>query len=162
MIGQSKYTPPNDMASALAVGRKVRAALRRGTSRPLAIEGPSGAGKTRLLRGLAAEADPAWWCSAKDLVEEAVEAMRGDRYPAFKAAVATDTRPLMIEHIEDLRAKPQTRAELRRVLLLRAAEGGATILTLTAGRGRSEMVRWLGRWAEVVSLDRPRPQKGRS
>ena len=68
----------------------------------------------------------------------------------------------MIEHIEDLRAKPQTRAELRRALLLRAAEGGATILTLTAGRGRSEMVRWLGGWTDVVSLDRPRPQKVRS
>jgi hypothetical protein len=142
------------MANPDTVRAKVRAVLLRRTSRTLAIEGPSGAGKTRLLREVTAEAGPAWWCAATDLVQEAVDALRGDRYAAFTTSLATDPRPLVIEHIEDLRAKPRTRAELRRALLLRAAEGRATILTLTTGRGRSEIMRWLARWADVASLDR--------
>jgi hypothetical protein len=106
------------MAKPTAVKAQVQAQLRRKRPRPLAIEGPSGARKTRLLRELA-EAAPVWWCTARGLADEAVEAMRADRYVAFEKAVATDARPLVIEHIEDLRTKPRTRMELRRVLLAR-------------------------------------------
>ena len=110
-----------------------------------------------LLRAVTAEADlEPLWCSAIDLVRELVEAIRGDRYAAFQTAVATDRRPLVVEHLEDLRGKPRSRAELRHLLLLRTAAGGATILTLTVGRGCPEIVRWLGGWADIVSLDRRR------
>jgi hypothetical protein len=59
----------------------------------------------------------------------------------------------VVEHLEDLRGKPSTREELRRLLAIRAARGGATVLTLTAGRGDTEIVGWLDGWADVVSLD---------
>jgi len=143
------------MPTTAGVKLKVRTALRSRPSRPLAIEGRSGAGKTRLLREMGAGAEGWWWCSARDYAEDAVEAVRAERYPKFVSAVATDARPLVIEHIEDLRARPRTRTELRRALLLRAAAGGTTILTLTTGRGRREIVRWLGQWADVVELARP-------
>jgi chromosomal replication initiation ATPase DnaA len=142
------------MPTTAGVKLKVRTALRSRPSRPLAIEGRSGVGKTRLLRELAADAEGWWWCSARDYVEDAVEAVRAERYSTFVSAVATDARPLVIEHIQDLRAQPRTRAELRHALLLRAAAGGTTILTLTTGRSRREIVRWLGRWADVVELAR--------
>jgi chromosomal replication initiation ATPase DnaA len=127
--------------------------LRRKAIRPLAIEGRSGSGKTQLLRELWPEAQLTRWSSARDLIDEAVEAVRADRYAAFEEAMATDERPLVVEHIEDLRAKPRTREELKRALCLRAAGGRPTVLTLTTGRGRSEIVRWLGRWADLTSLD---------
>ena len=103
---------------------------------------------------MTAEADlePVWY-SAVDLVERVVEALRCEGYAALRAALATDPRPLVVEHLEDLRAKPSTREELRRLLVIRAARGGATVLTLTAGRGDTEIVRWLDGWADVVSLD---------
>jgi hypothetical protein len=63
----------------------------------------------------------------------------------------------VVEHLEDLRGKPRTREELRRLLLLRAAHGGATLLTSTGGRGHAEIVRWLGTWADTVSLDQWTP-----
>ena len=69
------------------------------------------------------------------------------------ATLATDPRPLVVEHLEDLRGKPSTREELRRLLVLRAANGGATVLTLTAGRDDAEIVKWLDGWADVASLD---------
>ena len=151
---RSEVHSPSTMASEAAVRAKVRAVLRRRTPRPLAIEGPSGAGKTRLLREEAPESGYPRWCSAREIVDEAVEAIRGERYSEFEAALAMDPRPLVIEHLEDLRAKVRTRAELRRALHLRAAKGGATILTLTSGRSRTEIVRWLARWADVTSLGR--------
>jgi len=67
--------------------------------------------------------------------------------------LAADARPLVVEHLEDLRGKPRTRKELRRLLLGRAANGGVTLLTLTAARGTARTLRWLGGWADVVSLD---------
>jgi len=48
---------------------------------------------------------------------------------------------------------PSTLEELRRLLVLRAANGGATVLTLTAGRDDADIVRWLDGWADVASLD---------
>jgi hypothetical protein len=142
-----------------ALKKKLTAVIRRVASRPLVIEGVSGAGKTRLLRELLPDAGAARFCTARDLVEEAVLALRENRYEAFEADLAAETRPLVIEHIEDLRGKVETRAELRRALLIRAAARRPTILTLTTGKGRSQVVRWLGRWADLASI---RPSASRA
>jgi hypothetical protein len=142
------------MPTAADIRPRVVAALSDRPCRPFAISGRTGVGKTTLLRAVTAEGDlePVWY-SAVDLVERVVEALRCDRYAALRAALATDPRPLVVEHLEDLRGKPSTREELRRLLVLRAASGGATVLTLTAGRDDAEIVRWLDGWADVVSLD---------
>jgi hypothetical protein len=65
----------------------------------------------------------------------------------------------VVEHLEDLRGKPRTREELRRLLRLWAANGGATLLTSTGGRGHAEIARWLGGWADIVSLDQGNPRR---
>jgi chromosomal replication initiation ATPase DnaA len=142
------------MPTAADIRSRVVAALSDRPCRPLAISGRTGVGKTTLLRAVATEGDlePVWY-SAVDLVERVVEALRCEGYPALRAALATDPRPLVVEHLEDLRGKPRTRGELRRLLLLRAGNGGATVLTLTAGRDDAEIVGWLDDWADVASLD---------
>ena len=151
------------MPTAARIRPRVAAALSRRPCRPLAITGRTGAGKTTLLRALVAEADiEPVWCPAVDLAERVVEALRCDRYAALRAALAADPRPLVVEHLEDLRAKPRTREEIRQLLLSRAANGAASLLTLTAGPGDAEIVRWLGGWADVVSLDRARTRSARS
>jgi chromosomal replication initiation ATPase DnaA len=142
------------MPTADDVRPRVVAALSDRRFRPLAISGRTGVGKTTLLRAVATEGDiEAVWYSAADLVERIVEALRSDGYVVLRAALATDPRLLVVEHLEDLRGKPSTRQELRRLLLLRAANSGATVLTLTAGRDDAEIVRWLDGWADVASLD---------
>ena len=151
------------MPTAARIRPHVAAALSRRPCRPLAITGRTGAGKTTLLRDLVAKGDlEAAWCPAVDLVERVIEALRCDRYAALRAALVADPRPLVIEHLEDLRAKPRTREEIRRLLLSRAANGAASLLTLTAGPGDAEIVRWLGGWADVVSLDRARTRSAPS
>ena len=142
------------MPTAADIRPRVVAALSDRPCRPFAISGRTGVGKTTLLRAVTAEGDiEPVWCSAVDLVERVVGALRCEGYAALRAALATDPRPLVVEHLEDLRGKPRTREELRRLLVLRAARGGATVLTLTAGRDDTEIVGWLDGWADVVSLD---------
>lgn len=144
------------VATVAEVTARSRAVLDRRGSRPLVVEGPSGAGKTTLLRAVTAEAGPCWWWTAADFAYEAAEAIRGARHRSFTSTLVADPRPLVIEHLEDLEGKTRTREELERALLVRAERGGATILTLTAGRGRAETLRWLSPWADIVSLE-PRP-----
>lgn len=146
------------MPAAAKIRPRVVAVLSHRPSRPLAIMGRTGVGKTTLLRAVAAEAEAEpVWCSAVDLVDQIVEALRCDVYDAWRDALVTDPRPLVVEHLEDLRGKPRTREELRHLLLLRAAKGGATLLTSTGGRGHAEIVGWLGGWADFVSLDQRTP-----
>jgi len=96
-------------------------ALRRPRRRPLAVGGSSGSGKTTLLRDSARRAGTeAVWCSAFDLANELAEAIRGGRQEDYSASLVRDSRPLCIEHLEDLREKPRTREELG-LLLKRAA-----------------------------------------
>jgi chromosomal replication initiation ATPase DnaA len=150
------------MPTAARIRPRVAAALSRRPCRPLAFTGRTGAGTTSLLRAVVAKGDlQAAWCPAVDLVERVIEALRCDRFAALRASLVADPRPLVIEHLEDLRGKPRTRDEIRRLLLSRAANGAATILTLTTGPGGAEIVRWLGGWAEVVSLDRARTRSAR-
>src|SRR5215470_3133287 len=140
------------MASASHVRARIRAVLGHQSRRLLAIEGRSGAGKTRLLRELLPTGEATRWLTARDLVDAAVRAIVDDRYATFESAFVTDQRLLVIEHVEDLRGKPRTRAEVERAVRLRAAAGGTTLLTLTTGRNTNELRRWLSDWADLTSL----------
>jgi chromosomal replication initiation ATPase DnaA len=141
------------MPAADQIRSRVAAALTHHPRRPLAIAGRTGSGKTTLLRALAAEGDrhPVW-CPAVDLAGLLVEAVRSDRYAALRASIAADPQPLVVEHLEDLRGKPRTRAELRS-LLEAASRRRPVVLTLTRARSDGDVFRWLRRWAEVISLD---------
>jgi chromosomal replication initiation ATPase DnaA len=141
------------MPTAAGIRPRVAAALSRRPCRPLAITGRTGAGKTTLLRAAMARRDlQAAWCPAVDLVERVIEALRCDRYPALRAALVADPRPLVIEHLEDLRGKPRTRVELRS-LLEAATRRRAVLLTLTLSRGDRDVLRWLAGWVELLPLD---------
>ena len=132
---------------------RVLAALTRPGSAPLALEGRSGSGKTTLLRSLARSAAPQTvWYSAFDLTQELVGAIREGSYDVCRARIAEDPRPICIEHLEDLRGKPATRDEVRR-LLLSAAAHRPVVVTLTRARGDAEVLEWLRPWAEVHSVD---------
>ena len=56
------------------------------------------------------------------------------------------------EHLEDVRDKPATRHELRR-LLQQASARRPVLLTLTRSRGDRQVSRWLRAWTDVTSLD---------
>jgi chromosomal replication initiation ATPase DnaA len=92
------------------------------------------------------------WYSAFDLTQELVEAIREDRLSSYRASFDEGRHPLCVEHLEDLREKPRTREEFRR-LLQRAARQRPVLLTLTRAPGDAEVLRWLRSWAELHSLD---------
>jgi chromosomal replication initiation ATPase DnaA len=120
--------------------------------RPLAIVGRTGSGKTTLLRAAATErASTPFWSSAEGLFQDMVQAIREEKYEAFIERVAGDPKPLIVEHLEDLRDRETTRTEVRRLLLRRSRLGGPTILSLTIARGAAE-VAWLDGWSDVVEL----------
>jgi hypothetical protein len=80
--------------------------------------------------------------------------VREGRYERYRAAFASNRRPLFLERVEDLRGKPVTRGEARRLLLERAANACPTLLTLTTGsRGDGEILGWLASWTELRSLE---------
>ena len=141
-------------AAKIAIGR----ALAAGGSRPLAIVGPSGCGKSTLLRGaMRARGLEPLWLSGFDLVNEMVEAIRADRLNAFRESIANDPRPLVVEHLEDLKGRAWTQAEVRRLFEERVERGNGVLLTLTIGRGAEGVIGWLGQFAEVRRLAaRPR------
>lgn len=141
------------MPHAAELAPRLLAALLHPRSRPLALQGRSGSGKTTLLRSLEkATQRKAVWCSAFDLAHQLADAIREGRHDSLRAHLTRDDRPLCVEHLEDLRGKPRTREEVRRVLE-RAARRRPVLLTLTRSRGAAEIVRWLRPWAELVSLD---------
>jgi chromosomal replication initiation ATPase DnaA len=135
------------------LGDRIAAALSRPAGRPLALSGRSGCGKTTLLRGVVASTgkEPVW-LSAFDLVNELVTAMRQGRLSSYSNALADDARPLCVEHLEDMRERPHTRAELQH-LLQRASKNRPVVLTLTRSRHDSDVTRWLRPWTDFVSLD---------
>jgi chromosomal replication initiation ATPase DnaA len=139
------------MASADELAPRIAGVLSGPASRPLALLGRSGSGKTALLRGVTARSGrEVVWGSARDLVERMREAIRDDRYPGYRATFAGDERPRCVEHVEDLRGKPATRGEVQKLLEDRAARGHCTVLTMTRTRGDAEVVEWLASWAELV------------
>ncbi len=145
------------MAKASAISHhEITARIERtlkGLGRPLALVGRSGCGKTSLIRkaldGL--EVEPRW-TTARDLADSFVDAIRREAQDRMLADLGEEERPLVVEHLEDLRAKPRTLDELRRLLEVRAHRGGAVFLTLTTRPGAGDVVRWLARHAEVAGL----------
>jgi len=122
--------------------------------RPQAIRGRTGTGKTTLLRSAVRKSEcDVVWGTAVDLVAQLAEAIRSGRYEDHRAAFVGDGRALCIEHLEDLRGKPVTRREVRRLLESRAARGHPVLLTLTSARGDAEIVEWLESWAELLLLE---------
>jgi hypothetical protein len=145
-----------EMAHAAQFNDRFARALSRPSGRPLALKGRSGSGKTTLLRratgGIAKEAV---WLSAFDLVQGLSEAIREDRLSSYCEAFLQDERPLCVEHLEDLRGKPRTRAELER-LLRSASRRRPVVLTLTLSSGDKEVARWLRTWTTLLSMPRSR------
>jgi chromosomal replication initiation ATPase DnaA len=132
---------------------RLLAALSHPRSRPVALQGRSGSGKTALLRTLAQATErEAVWCSAFDLVGQLADAIREGRYEKLRASLARDDRPLCVEHLEDLRGKPRAREEVR-LVLARAARRRPVLLTLTHSKGAAEVARWLRPWTDLLSLD---------
>jgi chromosomal replication initiation ATPase DnaA len=142
------------MARTTEIARRLEETLDRPPSRPLAILGRSGAGKTHLLRSVVEKgARDVAWGNARDLVLQMTEAIRDDHYPRYRASFSGDERPLCIEHLEDLRGKAATRAEVQRLLVERTARRRSTVLTMTRARGDAEVVEWLASWADLLVLD---------
>ena len=132
----------------------VRAAFSKAAHAPVAIRGRTRAGKTTLLRRVASECrvEPVFR-SAVDLTREMADAIRSDRFDRYRSALTGDERPLVVEHLEDLRGKPSTREELRHLLQSRRDQGHATLLTVTNATGDAEVIEWLEGWSEVLLLD---------
>jgi chromosomal replication initiation ATPase DnaA len=121
------------------------------TSRPLALVGPTGSGKTTLLRAtLEASGVQGHWMTARDLVERLVAAIREERLEEFRSALASDPRPLVVEHLEDLRERPGARREIEELLRARAERQHPAVLTLTQASGTEGVASWVRACAEVV------------
>ncbi len=119
----------------------------------MAIVGASGTGKTSLLRStFAAIGVEPRWTTARAVVDELVDAIRGDRIVQVRHAFLEDPRPLVVEHLEDLRRLARTQHELQRLAEARVAAGRAVVLTLTADRRTRDVAAWLRRFADVVEV----------
>ena len=140
------------MRDTTQVHARLVAAFSGPSSRPLALRGPSGSGKTTLVRRVSSQAQrQAVWVTAFEFVHELTAAIREDRYRAYSDALAADGRPLCIEHLEDLRDKPQTRAIVQR-LLERAVRHRPVLLTLTRSSRDAEVASWLRSWTELLTI----------
>jgi chromosomal replication initiation ATPase DnaA len=141
------------MSTADELAPAVRAAFSKAAPAPVVIRGRTRAGKTTLLRRLASECrvEPVFR-SAFDLTGEMADAIRSDRFDHYSNGLTRDERPLVVEHLEDLRGKPSTREELRHILQSRRDQGHATLLTVTNAMGDAEVVEWLDGWTEVLLL----------
>ena len=141
------------MSTADELAPALRSAFSKAAPAPVAIRGCTRAGKTTLVRRVASECrvEPTFR-SAFDLAGEMVAAIRGDCFDRFRRALTEDERPLVVEHLEDLRGKPSTREEFRHLLQSRTDQGHATILTVTNATGDAEVVEWLDGWTEVLLL----------
>jgi ATPase subunit of ABC transporter with duplicated ATPase domains len=141
------------MSTAGELAPVLRAAFLEAAPAPVALRGRTSAGKTSLLRRLAGDCrvEPVFR-SAFDLTAEIADAMRSGRFDRYSSELASDERPLVVEHLEDLRGKAATRDVLRRLLQSREEQGHATLLTLTNATGDAEVIEWLHAWAEVFVL----------
>jgi hypothetical protein len=128
-----------------------------GHGRRLALVGRSGCGKTALLREVldGRKIEPRWM-TARDLVDTIADAIRRGTQDRILTALGGEVRPLVVEHLEDLRAKPRTLEELRRLLEVRTHNGGAAFLTLTTRPGSGDVARWLAQHADVARPAQPR------
>lgn len=73
----------------------------------------------------------------------------------------SDPRPLVMEHLEDLRGRPRTLEELRRCMERRLSHGGTTILTLTLTAAADDVLDSVSQYAGVICDSRPRRSQRR-
>ncbi len=136
-----------------AIGRAVSPAGRR----TLCLMGPSGAGKTTTLREtLHSRGVESRWAAARDVVDGMVEALRADGYEPWLEAATSEPRALVLEHAEDLRGRPRTMEELRRLFDRRLSRRHPVIVTLTPSAACDDVVAWLRQYADVIRMRRPR------
>ena len=137
------------------LSRRTRSRIDRAVSgtltRLVCVAGRSGIGKTTHLRAaFRASNREARWTTAREAVDGMVAAVRADRYECWREALESDSRPLVMEHLEDLRGRPRTLEELRRCMERRLSHGGTTILTLTLTPGADDVLEWVSQCADVI------------
>jgi chromosomal replication initiator protein len=110
-------------------------ALARGQNsgrQPVVIEAPQGAGKTHLLRGIAAQLRRAGrdvhYTSAEQLSLAVVEALRGEGVPALRARMQA-VGCLLVDDVQDLRGRETTQDELAHITETRASADAPVVLT---------------------------------
>ena len=111
--------------------------------RALVLVGPSGVGKSHLMRALARSAGVRCHralTSARILVEEYVAWMYRDRARVQYTAGTRAPRLLVIEHLEDVEYMESSRTGVLDRVARQLAAGGRAVLTVT---GRPRSLRWL-------------------
>jgi hypothetical protein len=83
-------------------------------------------------------------------------AVRADRYERWCEALESDPRPLVMEHLEDLRGRARTLEELRRCMERRLSHGGTTILTLTLTAAADDVLDSVSGYTAVICDSRAR------
>jgi hypothetical protein len=128
-----------------------------GAPRLVCVAGRSGVGKTAHLRAaFRAISREARWTTAREAADEMAAAVRANRYESWCEALESEPRPLVMEHLEDLRGRPRTLAELRRSMERRLFRGGTTILTLTLTAAADDVLDSVSQYAEVICDSRSR------
>jgi hypothetical protein len=126
-------------------------------ARLVCVAGRSGVGKTAHLRAaFRASNREARWTTARETVDEMAAAVRANRYERWCEVLEGDPRPLVMEHLEDLRGRPLTLEELRRCMERRLSRGGTTILTLTLTAAAGDVLDSVRQYAGVICDSRPR------
>ena len=106
---------------------------------PLLLVGPSGTGKTHLARAALSarcavyDLRSTMMESAADIVNRFASAVRECQIWSFMAAMTDAQRCTVVEHLEDLARKTQTRKNLFE-MLEPASQGAGLLLTLTTAR----------------------------
>ena len=137
------------MSSTTPLASEVVDAFFRARSRPLVLCGRARTGKATLLREAArTTGQQVVWRSALEMADEVAEALWRRTYDSYSSTVAGDSRPLCIDHLEDLQRRPRTREALRR-LLGKAAQRRPVLMTVTISEGEAGLLDWLGSWAEL-------------
>jgi hypothetical protein len=142
------------------LSRRARSRIDRAVSgepRLVCVAGRAGVGKTAHLRAaFQPSGRAARWTTARDAADEMAAAMRANRYESWCEALESDPHPLVVEHLEDLRGRPRTLAELRRCVERRLSRGGTTILTLTLTAAADDVLDSVSRYAAMICDSRPR------
>ena len=156
-----------------ALDAALRWALRtRDAGAPLLLVGPSGTGKTHLARAALSARCAGYGLgstmieSAADIANQFASALREERIWSFLAAMKDPHRCTVVEHLEDLARKAQTRKAVFE-MFKPAATGAGLLLTLTTPRSSRPPaailrdVATIFPRASIVRLRRPTPSERR-